>query len=232
MLAIITRLKFEDYKVLGDDIKYDKFFDDCKKHELTRLFDTTQKTVLVWKKYIFVTGISTSRKDKVNTPIRYSFLMEVENSSERTKLFFSLKKYLENDNKELGNNFDNILNINDLCNTLPIKIEKENIIAAINKNIPSVTIKDNIPHDAEYYLWTTFKPLKDKDELTKFVDSLPRLPPKRFAIFDNIEIPVKKKTSRIWIVVLLGIFFLASLTIFFMENNQKNVNVQQKQMIR
>jgi len=181
-LAISTRFRRNDYKYAGDVSAFEEFKNKYKEHDFHNLIDTTKPVVLLWDEQIYVTGIQTSRKDIINTRIRYSFFLE---SPEASTLFDCLKAELQKEQKELkepeeqrelkwlGNILDKkLFKFDDWSNALPEQLsEKEKEFVDIIKDLPKTS--DGTETLSKRRIWTMFQPVRGgRDEIQNFINGL------------------------------------------------------------
>ncbi len=165
MFAICTRTKMHDYVFRGDVDEYEAFRE--KIISCNCFIDTTKPMVLFLEGELFVTGIATSRTDKINTPIRYSIYYKGNNAQD---LFVRIKMAFQtNKASSLGNELDSICKINDVDNENPFICPKQlNFIRIVEKfplTMDGVQVQN-------FALWTEFCPVeKNKQALDNFVNS-------------------------------------------------------------
>lgn len=165
-LNVETRTTFLDYRTKGDC--GEKFYEVMRANPewrgITELVNTVLPTVLILENNLFVTGIPTRRKDKVGTPIRWSFHLRREDAG---KWFAPLAQAFRNGSiSQLGDKLDKLCGItqqND--NFTPPDVED---FLKILENLPGPTLENN----TGFRLWTSFMPT-DETEIQKLIDELP-----------------------------------------------------------
>jgi len=203
MIAIATRLKTEDYAVLGDADVYDRFRIRCKENDVSRLFETTKRTVLLWGSHLFVSGIATDRKDYIKTPIRYTLLLQGANE----ETFDRIRGLLKENGTDLGNALDKIFSIDDSTSVFPElnKKDEERVYAAIeDQGIPlskTSNASSSLPdHTSSFQIWSEFCPVDfDRTALEKYVSKL--YLPEGTVYIKNVttdQAPINTKKKSTW----------------------------------
>lgn len=155
MLSICTRSRIEDYQFKGDVYEYNNFKKCITPFRF--LIDTSKPLVILYGNDLLVTGIATSRRDKVETPIRYSIFYSGDKSK---SLFPRFQAALGNDSaKSIGEELDDLLGIKPTTEILNFHIPTEEIfLNCIEAKLPTSS-----SHTIENFaLWSVFCPT-DKD---------------------------------------------------------------------
>lgn len=171
MLAICTRTRNEDYEFKGDVNAYNNFKERINRFNF--LYDTTKPLVMLDEEYLFIAGIATGRKDKVNTIIRYSLFY----SGEKSRVLFNrFREALKKDNaKTLGDKLDTLLMLNNELGSLDFNMPDEKAFLRI---LDTVLPKNSQTQTSDFAIWTTFCPSERSDQaFENFLLSKPNLLP-------------------------------------------------------
>lgn len=190
--ALITRFKSTDYEpIINEGDLYTTAREYLHTHGFHRAIDDTQKCFFAWKDItsskicMRVTGIPSSRKDKVNTPIRYTLIAAAMSAEEKrclstwTRFFLAcftatdkeMASSAEKTLQEIGKSFDTLVeNVQNDLNFAPFAKALNNVV---DDSLPALVKYVSIPtdlweKDLQFLLYSPF--VKDPKNIVEILN--------------------------------------------------------------
>jgi len=225
--ALLTRFFNLDYSSYFDQPLYNTVVRVAEESGLARAIDDTRKGLLLLSRWrglnssvLWVTGIPSSRKDKLKTPIRYNLVLSDDMESLQNWACFFLWLFQHDDKLNyLGNDFDTLVadNAELAVNSFDAVLSKMNSLRVIENSIEIVFFESNV----DYLLFSELA--QDNVSLVKEVlaEGVPAGLLWNAGKLQTIP-PQKKKPSSLQIVIVVALVSLCATGFFLFYRDSKS----------